>query len=450
MNIFFRAGELLPNFRILLLKSALLSTLCFYMFSLSAQSPRKDSGAGGLDQIKPLKIGDTIPELLWNTPLKVVNHPSAREQITLNDYRDKKLIILDFWATWCGSCIKSFPKIAQLQTNFSEVQYLLVNSTSTRNTAESIREFLLARRKAYDLMSIVKDTVMDLSFPHEFLPHYVLIKDNTIVNILSSNDFEQIQWDSLLNNPLYEQEKRVQLSYDFRYPLFKNGNGGSRPDVLFSSFISPYIDGLPIGIHTGGENTERMTFINRPLIQLFKFAMPELAKVPQVRLIYEKKHADILSDRNDKNRPSNLFTYEIETPLLPYERVRTMVAEDLKRYFGYEVTYEKRKLNCWVLSAWNKTKMRKLDNVIPKGTYITEQNGLPVTFNGTFGKLTKYLEDVHKIPFINDTGIEKRISMVLPPELTDVVMLKDYLRQYGIVMREEVREVDVAVISLNK
>jgi len=232
--------------------------------------------------------------------------------------------------------------------------------------------------------------------------------------------------------------------------LFKNGNGGSRPDVLFSSFISPYIDGLPIGIHTGGENTERMTFINRPLIQLFKFAMPELAKVPQVRLIYEKKHADILSDRNDKNKPSNLFTYEIETPLLPYERVRTMVAEDLKRYFGYEVTYEKRKLNCWVLSAWNKTKMRKLDNVIPKGTYITEQNGLPVTFNGTFGKLTKYLEDVHKIPFINDTGIEKRISMVLPPELTDVVMLKDYLRQYGIVMREEVREVDVAVISLNK
>ncbi len=152
MNIFFRAGELLPNFRILLLKSALLSTLCFYMFILSAQSPRKDSGAGGLDQIKPLKIGDTIPELLWNTPLKVVNHPSAREQITLNDYRDKKLIILDFWATWCGSCIKSFPKIAQLQTNFSEVQYLLGNSTSTRNTAESIREFLLARRKAYDLM----------------------------------------------------------------------------------------------------------------------------------------------------------------------------------------------------------------------------------------------------------------------------------------------------------
>jgi|GEM_PF-52454 len=132
------------------------------------------------------------------------------------------------------------------------------------------------------------------------------------------------------------------------------------------------------------------------------------------------------------------------------EMFAEMVAEDLKRYFGYEVTYEKRKLNCWVLSAWNKTKMRKLDNVIPKGTYITEQNGLPVTFNGTFGKLTKYLEDVHKIPFINDTGIEKRISMVLPPELTDVVMLKDYLRQYGIVMREEVREVDVAVILLNK
>jgi len=43
------------------------------MFSLSAQTPRKDSGAGGLNHVTALKIGDTIPETLWNTPLQVVN-----------------------------------------------------------------------------------------------------------------------------------------------------------------------------------------------------------------------------------------------------------------------------------------------------------------------------------------------------------------------------------------
>ncbi|WP_333888869.1 SusC/RagA family TonB-linked outer membrane protein [Sphingobacterium siyangense] len=46
MNIFFRAGELLPNYKTPYY-SILLSILCFSMFSLSAQTPRKDSGANG-------------------------------------------------------------------------------------------------------------------------------------------------------------------------------------------------------------------------------------------------------------------------------------------------------------------------------------------------------------------------------------------------------------------
>ncbi|WP_257667471.1 hypothetical protein [Parapedobacter tibetensis] len=51
-----------------------------------------------IDSIKPLQIGDTIPEALLNLPLQVVNHPEGKETITLADYKGK-LIILDFWAT---------------------------------------------------------------------------------------------------------------------------------------------------------------------------------------------------------------------------------------------------------------------------------------------------------------------------------------------------------------
>ena len=62
-------------------------------------------------QQKALKIGDTIPEEIWTTPLPMGNSPE--KTTTLAKDRDK-LILLDFLATWCGSCLKNFPKMEEL------------------------------------------------------------------------------------------------------------------------------------------------------------------------------------------------------------------------------------------------------------------------------------------------------------------------------------------------
>src|SRR6185312_10987349 len=62
--------------------------------------------------LKPLSIGDTVPDI---TLTNVYNYPSST--IKLSDLKGK-LVILDFWSTWCGSCIEAMPESEKLQNGF--------------------------------------------------------------------------------------------------------------------------------------------------------------------------------------------------------------------------------------------------------------------------------------------------------------------------------------------
>lgn len=60
--------------------------------------------------------------------------------IKLSDLRDKNVII-NFWATWCGFCVKEMPDLQKLQETYKDDD-LLILAVNVGETKEEVQKFI--------------------------------------------------------------------------------------------------------------------------------------------------------------------------------------------------------------------------------------------------------------------------------------------------------------------
>jgi thiol-disulfide isomerase/thioredoxin len=420
------------------LKICLMGLLCFFL---------RASGQN-INNLRTLKIGDHLPDIAIQNILF-----NSSRSVKISDYKGK-ILILDFWATWCSSCISHFPEMYALQKKIPDrLQVLLVNCKSTRDNETKIRAFFEKRKAYYNFPTAVMDTALDAMFPHHSIPHYVWIRDNVLIAITYPGELTEANVLKALSEPKINLPEKTFIPYDLSRSYFTSRDSSGSTDHLYSSYLGKYQDGLhAISGFSFVNDTliDRIDVMNGSRIQLIKFAFPEFAEFKSDRtLLNVASKTDFSEDSSSTTwRSRNCFCYESSFPPCERNVALSLMQSDIRKYLQVKIDTVERQRDCYILSLANRNRLVNIPPDTHPETNINDQTGAPVFFiNSSIHAFMLKMEAIYRVPFIDETTGIERITLNLPSNISSEKALAESLFKQGFRLTKGKRKIKLLVIA---
>lgn len=407
--------------------------------------------SGAQSPAKALTIGDRVPDI---TLTDVYNYPS--HTIRLSDLKGK-LVILDFWATWCGSCISTFPKMQRLKKEFRNNLQLLFVDNDKKDTEKKVSTFFEKRNirtgEQFTIPYVLEDSVLNNFFPHQSIPHCVWLDSS--LHVIAITEHSEVTADNIRRyfsgEPFSLPVKNDAILFNRDKPFLVDGNGGDPGDFIYRSIITNYKKNL--GTSAGKDQREdgkitRMYIINYPLYSIFQLAYPDILKYNAKRTFIEAADSLLFIRTKDNDRANeHLFCYDLTTPPVSQDQITGYLQNDLERTFHAAARNETRLVDCYVL-----TTNKDISHLITKGGPSKRDTG-PESLHKYFRNISiadavSFMELLLGRPVIDESGFKKNIDISFPTNIYNYTaqQIISYFYHSGFTLSHAKRNMKVGVI----
>lgn len=417
-----------------------LALLCLNFWASAQQNRAIDITSKGL------QIGQSIPELHLDS---VINFPT--KSLSTTSFRGK-LLIIDFWATWCGPCIGMFPQMEQLQQQFKDkVQFLGV----TYQKSAEVKAFLQQQKTKHGAIPLISDDdKLHRLFPHVYLPHYVWIDENGIISAFTDQEAinaEHIAQMLAKHSQGFKMKRDTKLNLNSQSLLLHQNAPAFEQSLKGYSYFSGFIDGLSAGYAIYPTDTlkgKRLTATNLSLMNLFAIAYRDHGNFGYKNMVFMLKDSSQLSTgiaQSDLREWAKKHTYCFEAVIAPDQSETSLFYEAIRRFLAiylpqYQSRISYRQQACLALvrtSSNTKFAAKAQSNSFLKvdGQNLQIQNQ---HFRQLIRPLATYYLQNNALPIIDETGYTQPIALSLEADMGNIESINKALKAYDLALVQKI------------
>ncbi len=147
----------------------------------------------GCQQQRPAPDTKVKPDSARNAAPEFALKDADGKTVTLADYKGK-VVLLNFWATWCGPCKIEIPWFADFEQKYKDRGFAVLGVAMDEEGWEVIKPYLAQSKVNYRVI-LGNDTVAGLYGGVESLPTTFVLDRNgkiasTHVGLVSKSDYE--------------------------------------------------------------------------------------------------------------------------------------------------------------------------------------------------------------------------------------------------------------------